>query len=172
MVPFLKIFAFVLSKLTDRPKESEAFWRLLIWFCRPAGVEETSTTLSANNSRKIWDLFAWRRFLVVPFLSLVGPVECGLCLCLLTVHWYPFVPLAFHVSVWSHPLRFSSGSGRVCGNFPPSVCWSSNWILMSCQPHRVTSGQSNSGQKQMHISKLLSLLTYISTLCQVSLQNQ
>ena len=26
---------------------------------------------------------------------------------------------------------------------------SSNWILMSCQPHWVTSGQSNSGHKQM-----------------------
>ena len=38
---------------------------------------------------------------------------------------------------------------------------------MSCQPHRVTSGQSNSGHKQIHISKLLSRLTYISTLCQV-----
>ena len=33
---------------------------------------------------------------------------------------------------------------------------SSNWILMSCQPHRATSGQSNSGQKQIHISKLFS----------------
>ena len=29
---------------------------------------------------------------------------------------------------------------------------SSNWILMSCQPHRVTSGQSNSGHKQIHIN--------------------
>ena len=46
---------------------------------------------------------------------------------------------------------------------------SSNWTLMSCQPHRVTSGQSNSGHKQIHISKLFS---YISTLCQVYLQNQ
>ena len=27
---------------------------------------------------------------------------------------------------------------------------------MSCQPHRVTSGQSNSGHKQIHISKLFS----------------
>ena len=35
---------------------------------------------------------------------------------------------------------------------------SSNWILMSCQPHRVTSGQSNSGHKQIH--------------CQISRQNQ
>ena len=33
---------------------------------------------------------------------------------------------------------------------------SSNRILMSCQPHRVTSGQSNSGHKQIHISKLFS----------------
>ena len=32
---------------------------------------------------------------------------------------------------------------------------SSNWILMS-QPHRVTSGQSNSGHKQINISKLFS----------------
>ena len=31
---------------------------------------------------------------------------------------------------------------------------------MSCQHHRVTSGQSNSGQKQMHISKLFQ---YIQT---------
>ena len=30
----------------------------------------------------------------------------------------------------------------------------SNLILMSCQLHRVTSGQSNSGHKQIHISKL------------------
>ena len=29
----------------------------------------------------------------------------------------------------------------------------SNWILMSCQPHRVTPGQSKD-HKQMHISKL------------------
>ena len=34
----------------------------------------------------------------------------------------------------------------------------SNWILMSCQPHRVTSGQSNSGQKQ--ISKLFLNIIY------------
>ena len=33
---------------------------------------------------------------------------------------------------------------------------SSNWILVSCQPHRVTSGQSNSGHNQIHISKLFS----------------
>ena len=48
---------------------------------------------------------------------------------------------------------------------------SSNWILMSCQAHRVTSGQSNSVHKQIHISKLFSHI-YISTLCQVNLQNQ
>ena len=36
------------------------------------------------------------------------------------------------------------------------VISSSNWILMSCQPHRVTSGQSNSGHKQTHTSKLFS----------------
>ena len=35
---------------------------------------------------------------------------------------------------------------------------SSNWILMSCQPHRVTSGQSNSDHKQIHISKLFSYI--------------
>ena len=33
---------------------------------------------------------------------------------------------------------------------------SSNWILMSCQPHRVASGLSDSGHKQTHISKLFS----------------
>ena len=34
----------------------------------------------------------------------------------------------------------------------------SNWIVRSCQPHRVTSGQSNSGHKQIHISKLFSYI--------------
>ena len=48
---------------------------------------------------------------------------------------------------------------------------SSGWILMSCQLHRVTSGQSNSGHKQIHSSKLFSYI-YISALCQVNLQNQ
>ena len=43
---------------------------------------------------------------------------------------------------------------------------SSNWILMSCQPHRVTPGKSNSGHKQIHISKLFSH-NYISTLCHI-----
>ena len=38
-----------------------------------------------------------------------------------------------------------------------------NQILMSCQPHRVTTGQSNSGHKQIHISKLFSH-RYMSTL--------
>ena len=41
---------------------------------------------------------------------------------------------------------------------------SSNWILMSFHPHRFTSGHRQ-------ISKLFSHI-YISTLCQVSLQNQ
>ena len=36
----------------------------------------------------------------------------------------------------------------------------SHWILMS----RVTSGQSNSGHKQMHISKLFSYIYYIYNL--------
>ena len=39
---------------------------------------------------------------------------------------------------------------------------SSNWILMSCQLHRVTSGQSNSGHKQIHISKLFSHIYQLS----------
>ena len=33
---------------------------------------------------------------------------------------------------------------------------SSKWILMSCQPHRVTTGQSNSGHMQICIYKLFS----------------
>ena len=56
---------------------------------------------------------------------------------------------------------------------------SSNLILMSCQQHRVTSGQSDSGHKQMHISKLFSHIyqpsvksVYKINLCQVNLQNQ
>ena len=38
---------------------------------------------------------------------------------------------------------------------------SSNWIVMSCQPHRVTSGQSNSSHKLIHISKFFSSIIYI-----------
>ena len=34
---------------------------------------------------------------------------------------------------------------------------------MSCQPHRVTSGQSNSGHKQIHISKLFSHINPLSS---------
>ena len=37
---------------------------------------------------------------------------------------------------------------------------SNNWIVMSCQPHRVTSGQSNSGHKQIHISKFFWSIIY------------
>ena len=46
---------------------------------------------------------------------------------------------------------------------------SSNWILMSCQPHRVTSGQSISGHKQIHISKLFSYI-YINRLSSQSIK--
>ena len=53
----------------------------------------------------------------------------------------------------SEPPRLSPA---VKQNQRQMVVISSNRILMSCQPHRVTSGQSNSGHKQMHISKLFS----------------
>ena len=39
---------------------------------------------------------------------------------------------------------------------------------MSCQPHRVTSGQSNSGHKQIHISKPFSQYMYINHLSRQS----
>ena len=39
---------------------------------------------------------------------------------------------------------------------------SSNWIWMSCQPYRITSGQSNSGHKQIHVSKLFSHIYQLS----------
>ena len=60
---------------------------------------------------------------------------------------------------YAHTIHFRPGS-----NIPPKpysqngLCSSSssNWILMSCQPHRVTSGQSKSGHKQILISKLFS----------------
>ena len=45
---------------------------------------------------------------------------------------------------------------RVCTSCFTGSTSSSNWILMSCQPHRVTSEQSNSGHKQIHISQLFS----------------
>ena len=51
------------------------------------------------------------------------------------------------------PAQTSSSSSSSSNSSSSS---SSSWILMSCQPHRVTSGQSNSGHKQIHISKLFS----------------
>ena len=44
----------------------------------------------------------------------------------------------------------------LCSSSSSSSSSSSNCILMSCQPLKVTSGQSNSGHKQIHISKLFS----------------
>ena len=74
-------------------------------------------------------------------------------------------------SSYAHTIHFRPGS-----NSPPKpysqngLCSSSsNWILMSCQPHRVTSGQSNSGHKQIHISKLFSHTYQLSV---KSVQNQ
>ena len=55
--------------------------------------------------------------------------------------------------VQQHPNTSSSSSNSSSSNSSSS---SSNWIWMSCQPHRVASGQSNSGHKQIHISKLFS----------------
>ena len=51
-----------------------------------------------------------------------------------------------------------TNSGRVWRKVPESNAWSStssnNWILMSCQPHRVTSGQSDSGQMWSSLSQI------------------
>ena len=63
-------------------------------------------------------------------------------------------PLTF---TWHHisPVAVFTSSAYFLQNGISSSS-SSNWILMSCQPHRVTSGQSNSGHKQIHIFKLFS----------------
>ena len=45
----------------------------------------------------------------------------------------------------------SSRSSSSSSSSSISSSSSSNWILMSCQPHSVTPGQSNSGHKQIHI---------------------
>ena len=81
------------------------------------------------------------------------------------------ISLSFTVALRSQGINVTKANDRARNGQPRTSC--SNWILMSCQPHRVTSGQSNSGHKQIHISKLFShILLYISTLCQVNLQNQ
>ena len=54
------------------------------------------------------------------------------------------MPSSIHGYVIAEPILLGDPTGSS----------SSNWILMSCQPHWVTSGQSNSGHKQIHISKL------------------
>ena len=46
------------------------------------------------------------------------------------------------------------------GKHTPANELDSNWTLTSCQPHRVTSGQSHSSHRQMHISKLFSYITF------------
>ena len=48
----------------------------------------------------------------------------------------------------------AKAKGKMASVYSISCC--SDWILMSCQPHRVTSGQSNTGHKQIHISNLFS----------------
>ena len=76
--------------------------------------------------------------------------HCSLCCYHLTF------PLSGHIPCWWF---------KQCVDKNPPFIWpyslmvsssSSHWILMSCQPNRITSGQSNSGHKQIHISKLFS----------------
>ena len=77
-------------------------------------------------------------------------------------------------AIWQHAARTTYQlSSPSCSTraIQKSSSSGSNWILMSRQPHRVTSGKSNSGHKQIHISKLFSHI-YISTLCQVKIQNR
>ena len=52
--------------------------------------------------------------------------------------------------------RVSANSEQSQDSLRSSSSSSSNWILKSCQPHRVTSGQPISGHKQIHVSKLFS----------------
>ena len=54
-----------------------------------------------------------------------------------------------HIGLNGHPGSPALPWGK---SFTKASSSSSNWILMSCQPHRVTSGQSNSGPKQTHIA--------------------
>ena len=64
------------------------------------------------------------------------------------------ISLSFTVALRSRGINVTKANDRARNGQPRTS--SSNWILMSCQPHRVTSGQSNSGHKQIHISKLFS----------------
>ena len=68
----------------------------------------------------------------------------------------PHPPALVHVILEPQPHVQHSCGVHGSSSSSSSSSRSSNWILMSCQPHRVTSGQSNSGHKQIHISKLFS----------------
>ena len=107
--------------------------------------------------------------------SLLPAVIVSKLVSFLLTHWQPGEILSMKLL---STVSQSHISPPPSPNMKPRKYWkemlctsSSNWILPSCQPHRVTSGQSNSGHKQIHIFKLFSHI-YISTLCQVNLQNQ
>ena len=72
----------------------------------------------------------------------------SLLLCLCDVFRALIISLMCRFPQKNRPAMFSAVCLR-CSS-------SSNWILMSCQPHRITPRQSNSCHKQIHISKLFS----------------
>ena len=80
----------------------------------------------------------------------------------------PAMGLWAHVNCGDEHSQATLDQHKVIG----SSSTSSNWVLMSCQPYRVTSGQSNSGHKQKKISNIFSRMIYVSTLCRVNIQNQ
>ena len=92
-------------------------------------------------------------------------------------HWFVYTPQlkpsGSHNAGWDgcvcsrfpKPVHTFLHTSAVVPSSPAAALWlqrfpqwssSSKWILMSCQPHRVTSGQSNSGHKQIYVSKLFS----------------
>ena len=72
------------------------------------------------------------------------------------VHVYACIPV-WSTSFWDNLFKTKQKPNKTkqYGKKEPQKLSSNNWILMSCQPHRVTSGQSNSDHKQIHTSKLL-----------------
>ena len=95
----------------------------------------------------------WRIFFIPLFLSGIELEIFQSQVCRSTCEPFP-LPFMFPFSwVTNYSRVWSKGARR---QYLECCSSSSNQISMSCQPHRVTSGQSNLGHKQIHISKLFS----------------
>ena len=141
------------------------YWTYLFWLAWPFGVLFIPVLISLNFRCTIHTRFLIRPFGVLFILVLISltfftPLTCWVIL--VECDW-----VISRIKNIQHNVTFDLFFCKFLINFRRCMnvankqshhvqigSSTSNWILMSCQPHRVTSGHSNSGHKQIHISKL------------------